>query len=54
MKFGSVWATAYEKYLLSIKIQEKEAEKATDEPTPEEPQKTEETKTEETEVKTDE
>lgn len=54
VKFGSVWATAYEKYLLSIKIQEKEAEQATDEPTPEEPQKIEETKTEETEVKTDE
>ena len=54
VKFGSVWASAYEKYLLSIKIQEKEAQKATDEPTPDEPQKTEETKTEETEVKTDE
>ena len=26
VRFGSVWATAYKKYLLSIKVQEKEAE----------------------------
>ena len=51
VKFGSVWASAYEKYLLSIKIQEKEAEQV-DEEQPQETPK--ETKTEETEVKTDE
>ena len=48
VKFGSVWASAYKKYLLSIKVQEKEAEQAT-EPKPE-PEKTEEPQ----EVKTDE
>ena len=37
VKFGSVWATAYEKYLLSVKVQEKEAEQATEETPTEEP-----------------
>ena len=46
VKFGSVWATAYEKYLLSIKVQEKEAGTTEETPTTE-PEKEQEEKKEE-------
>ena len=36
MKFGSVWETAYKNYLMSLKVQEKEAGKPSEEPKGEE------------------